>query len=378
MPNNFFDIAIIGGGLAGLSLAIQAAKKDYKVVLFEKEIYPFHKVCGEYISNESLDFIKLLGVPLNNYNLPSINKLNISDAKGRQYSFDLPLGGFGISRYKLDNELYKIAQQKGVQIFIETKVINVEFKDHVFIIYTSSGDFNAKVAIGSFGKKSNLDIKLNRFFSVAKPDKLNNFIGVKYHIKYHQPTEIISLHNFKNGYCGISNIENDKCCLCYLTTAENLKQNQNSVKVLEQQALWQNPLLERIFSNAEFLYEAPLTISQISFDKKTQIENHILMLGDAAGMITPLCGNGMSMALHSSKIAFANVDNFLKKRISRKQMENNYELQWKQHFSRRLQTGRIVQRFFGNETSTAFFLKLMNTIPFIAKQIIQSTHGKSF
>jgi len=45
-----YDIAIIGGGLAGLSLAILAANANYSVALFEKEAYPFHKVCGEYIS----------------------------------------------------------------------------------------------------------------------------------------------------------------------------------------------------------------------------------------------------------------------------------------------------------------------------------------
>ena len=45
-----FDCAIIGGGLAGLCLAIQLADADRSVVLLEKNSYPFHKVCGEYIS----------------------------------------------------------------------------------------------------------------------------------------------------------------------------------------------------------------------------------------------------------------------------------------------------------------------------------------
>jgi len=48
-----YDAAIIGGGLAGLALSIQLSKKGYRVILFEKEQYPFHKVCGEYISMES-------------------------------------------------------------------------------------------------------------------------------------------------------------------------------------------------------------------------------------------------------------------------------------------------------------------------------------
>ena len=68
-------IVVIGGGLAGLSLSIQLAKAGYKVVLFEKEKYPFHKVCGEYISLESWNFIEQLGLPLSNMNLPIIKKL---------------------------------------------------------------------------------------------------------------------------------------------------------------------------------------------------------------------------------------------------------------------------------------------------------------
>jgi len=55
-----YDIAIIGGGLAGLSLAILAADASYKVALVEKENYPFHKVCGEYISLESYNFLMRL------------------------------------------------------------------------------------------------------------------------------------------------------------------------------------------------------------------------------------------------------------------------------------------------------------------------------
>jgi heterodisulfide reductase subunit A-like polyferredoxin len=44
-----YDVAIIGGGLAGLTFAIQMRKVGLHVLLCEKETYPFHKVCGEYI-----------------------------------------------------------------------------------------------------------------------------------------------------------------------------------------------------------------------------------------------------------------------------------------------------------------------------------------
>jgi flavin-dependent dehydrogenase len=91
-----------------------------------------------------------------------------------------------------------------------------------------------------------------------------------------------------------------------------------------------------------------------------------------------LCGNGMSMAMHASKIAFENIDAFLQHTIDRDEMEKNYSHQWKKLFSRRLLIGRIVQRLFGNNTSTSLFLKIMNKNKWLAKKIIRSTHGDVF
>src|SRR3954466_5304669 len=113
--NKIYDVAIIGGGLAGLALSIQLAKKNHKVVLFEKEKYPFHKVCGEYISMESWNFLQSLGLPLESLNLPKIDTLTITAPNGKSFTTKLPLGGFGISRYKIDNLLSIIARDNGVQ-----------------------------------------------------------------------------------------------------------------------------------------------------------------------------------------------------------------------------------------------------------------------
>src|SRR5688572_5125030 len=99
-----YDTVIVGGGLAGLSLSIQLARSGYRVIVFEKEQYPFHKVCGEYISLESWHFLISLGLDLEKKNLPIITQLQVSTTKGKIYQQKLPLGGFGISRYKLDHE----------------------------------------------------------------------------------------------------------------------------------------------------------------------------------------------------------------------------------------------------------------------------------
>lgn len=378
MHNQPYDIVIIGGGLAGLSLSIQASRAGYRTILFEKEQYPHHKVCGEYISMESFAFLISLGLPLQSMGLPMIKRLMVSAPNGKSLEQPLPLGGFGISRYTLDSMLANLAKEASCEIMENTKVDNVLFNENANTILAGGKQYTASIVVSSFGKRSNMDVKWNRPFIKVKHDKLKNYIGVKYHIKTDHDEDLIALHNFSNGYCGISKIEEDTCCLCYLTTADNLLNHGNNIKKMEERLLSINPYLKNIFSNARFLFDAPVTISQISFEKKEQVLNHMLMVGDAAGMITPLCGNGLSMALHGSKMAFNHIDTFLKGMTTRNEMEKNYQYQWQKHFSGRLRTGRMVQSFFGNPAKTNFLVSALRPFPSLTKALVRLTHGKPF
>lgn len=373
-----YDIAIIGGGLAGLGLSIQLARAGYAVILFEKEQYPFHRVCGEYISFECWNFLESLGVPLSDSNLPIINKLMVTAVNGKKIEQQLPLGGFGISRFRIDADLASLAKASGVKVLENTKVNDVDFRHDLFRFQTTEKEYQSRVAIGSFGKRSNLDVKWNRDFTESKPNKLNNYIGVKYHIKTDFPADTIALHNFSDGYCGMSRIEDDRYCLCYLTTAANLSANNNSIQLMEQNVLQQNPYLKKIFSSAEFLFDRPVTIAQISFEQKSLVENHVLMLGDAAGMITPLCGNGMSMAMHSSKMAAHTITLFLSGKINRSEMEQVYVERWNRQFKKRLKTGRVIQSMFGKNVLTNLFISTLKPFPTFTRWLIRQTHGEPF
>jgi flavin-dependent dehydrogenase len=376
-------VAIVGGGLAGLSASIQLSKAGYSAILFEKEKFPFHKVCGEYISLESWNFLQELGLPLNKMDLPIIDTLHLTAPDGKSFFTKLPLGGFGISRYLLDESLSKIAIKHGVTLVEETKVENIAFDREFTVQYISKNkSFNqsvhSKVCLAAYGKRSNLDVKWKRSFLESQNGRLDNYVGIKYHVQADWKENIIGLHNFSNGYCGISKIEDNKYCLCYMTNAQNFKRSNNNIQQLERQILHQNPVLKEILNNCKIIKEFPIAISQINFNKKHQIENHVLMLGDAAGMITPLCGNGMSMALNSSKIAVMQVHEFLSNKISRADLEKAYQEQWVKTFAGRLETGRLLQQFFGKPFLTNIFVRLFKTFPFLASSVIKKTHGKPF
>ncbi|HVY75863.1 MAG TPA: NAD(P)-binding protein [Puia sp.] len=375
-PPRLYDTAVIGGGLAGLALAIQLSKKGHLVALFERETYPFHKVCGEYISLESRSFLGSLGIPLDEWALPAISRVAISSPNGNLLRQTLPLGGFGISRFKLDAALAEKARCAGAHLYENTKVTGVEFDGRLFHIASSRGPFLAKTVCASYGKRSNLDVKWKRPF--IQKSKRKNYIAVKYHVQGNFPEDEIALHNFPGGYCGLSKIEEDRYCLCYLTRAVNLKKCNQSIAEMENLVLKKNPRLREIFGQSQFVFHEPLTISQISFAKKTQVENHILFVGDAAGMITPLCGNGMSMALHAAKIAADNLDLFLRGACSRDELESGYTKQWNDLFANRLRIGRLLQVFFGHPFLSRILIGLLKPFPGIVRRLIKKTHGDSF
>src|SRR4030095_11403945 len=143
--NKRYDVAIAGGGLAGLALSIQCAHAGYSTILFEKEKYPFHKVWGEYISVESWNFLEELGVPLSQMNLPIIRRLLVTAPNGKELRQNLPLGGFGISRYKLDAMLAGIAKQNGLELIESTKVDEIKFENEIFTLQSVAGNYDARI-----------------------------------------------------------------------------------------------------------------------------------------------------------------------------------------------------------------------------------------
>ncbi|MGZ3978696.1 MAG: NAD(P)/FAD-dependent oxidoreductase [Flavisolibacter sp.] len=379
---NFYDVAIIGGGLAGLSCAISLGREGHSVILFEKEKFPFHKVCGEYLGEESWNYLRQLGVSLEEMRLPLIDTLLLTAPGGQSFTTPLHARGMGISRYALDSRLAQLARETGVELVEETKADEVISGENYEVRFSSRAtdqkSISARVCCAAYGKRSNLDVKWKRGFLDQQDKRLFNYVGIKYHVEGTGKENVIQLHNFENGYCGLSKIEKDKYCLCYMTRAEDLKLCENNISLLEHTILMKNPHLAKIFSQSRFLPGFPLTISQINFQEKKQVENGILMLGDAAGLLTPLCGNGMSIALHTGKLASEVIHPFLSGDITRAKMEAGYAHQWTSLFSRRLQTGRTLQRFFGNIRLSNAFVAGFRAFPFLAGPVQRMTHGKSF
>lgn len=369
MNNN--QVIIIGAGLAGLTAAIHLSKARIGVTLIEKHAFPRHKVCGEYVSNEVLPYLQSIGADPAVLNPTQISRTEFSSVNGKTIKSQLPLGGFGVSRYQFDNFLLEKALDNGCQLLTQT-VTDVSFASEKFEITLADGQkLSAEMVIGAFGKRSNIDQKLSRSFLQRK----SPWLAVKAHYSGDFPDDLVALHNFSGGYCGVSKVENNRINICYLADYESFKKHRN-ITDFERHVVCKNPNLKALFDNSTMLFEKPLTISQISFENKRSVDSHLMMAGDSAGLINPLCGNGMAIAIHSSKIASELLIAYFDGEISRELVEKRYESEWNLQFRSRIRTGRLLAGLLQRQPLSNIALAGLTTFPFLMPQIIRKTHGQ--
>ncbi|MVN76299.1 FAD-dependent oxidoreductase [Hymenobacter sp. HMF4947] len=371
------EVLILGGGLAGLAAALDLAGRGHRVVVVERKQYPFHRVCGEYVSHEVQPYLRRLGADPAPLGPASISWFRLSSPAGRTLDSPLDMGGFGVSRYRLDEHLYRLALARGVGFVLPATVAEVTFDaaaDRHRVTLADGRCLTARLVLGTYGKRSALDRQLGRaFFGQRSP-----YVGIKHHLRLPGfARDVIALHNFRDGYAGISAIEEDKLCFCYLTTRDNLRRS-GSVAALEGEVLAQNPHLADILGSAERLYAQPEVINEISFAPKLPVEQHLLMVGDAAGLITPLCGNGMAMALHGAALVAPLASEFLQGLLARPALEAAYAQAWRRQFGTRLRVGRAVQGLFGGPILSELVVGALRHWPAAVRTLMRQTHGTAF
>lgn len=368
------DVIVIGGGLAGLALSIDLRKRGYSVVVIEKGSYPRQKVCGEYISMESKRYLYALCPALEQLRLPEISSFRLSSTGDKELVTGLGMGGFGISRYLLEELLYKEALAQGVHFILDTKATEVTaIAGMHYRVRTHAGSFEARLVCNASGRRSNLEVTGRKTKNIA-----SNYIGIKYHVRLERKAEQIEIHNFPGGYCGISNVEEGKACLCYIVNAKMLSAVNRSIPELEEKVLSRNGNLAAIFKNAEFISREPVSISGINFLIKQPFDDTVFFLGDSAGSIAPVTGNGMSMALRSAFMLANFADLYLSGKLTREELTRRYADFWQKEFSLRIRLSRSFQKLSEFPFLTRISIALFNFFPSLAKAVIRRTHGQPF
>lgn len=358
-----YDVVIAGGGLAGLCLAIQLRLWNKTVLVIEKGNYPTHRVCGEYVSEESRAYLEDLGIPISELALPEIRQLVISSQSQNTIRHTLQQGGFGISRFTLDNLLYERAKELDVHFLLNTRAINFHSVGRKKVGFdTTNGIFIGKKLVVATGKLP--------FLKKLKPNKAKKYLGVKYHVLgLSLPKNQIELHNFSGGYLGVSAIEDNKYCICYL--AELPKNFKGNIEQFQNEVVLKNIRIKELFNQAQPVFKPPIAMSHFELGFAKQKERDILYIGDAHGTIAPLAGNGMSIAFRTADLA----TQFLVKNLDK---TGQIQFQPKGDFNWRIRFSTFLQSLLKSEFLTSNTLNLLKTMPFLTSFLIRKTYGKPF
>lgn len=365
------DVIIVGGGLSGLTAAIHLSKSGLKVLIIEKQSYPRHKVCGEYLSKEVLPYLDSLGLDIFQKNPAIIERVEISTIKGNLISGKLEQGGIGLSRFLLDTYMLEKAIKNGCILIQDTVLSISQLEVHAEVLTEKHGMIKARKVLAAYGKRSNLDLIQNRRF--LRQD--SSWLGVKAHYRGNFPNDLVALHHFKGGYCGVSQVENSIINICYLTTYESFKKAKN-IDDFQMQVMSENPFLRELFNSCEAIFQ-PISIGQVSFAGKTTTESDVLMLGDTAGLIHPFCGNGMAIAIHSAKLAAELVIENLAEGNLNSELSRRYSILWNKEFKKRIDRSKVWAALIRHESTSEILLGVLTLLPFMLPLIIKQTHGKT-
>lgn len=380
MTSPLYDVAIAGGGPAGCSAAIRLTQRGARVVLCEARTYPHDKVCGEFLSPECSTLLARLGLKseLATLGAVPIGTASLAAPDGVTWETHFPAPAWGLSRRALDAALAERARAAGVEVRSGTSVVNVAGNlGEAFLLslrYGGKDDcLRSRAVIGAHGKRSSLDRALGRQFLIRREP----YVALKAHFRGPRLPGRIELNVFPGGYCGLSEIENGTANLGLLVR-ESVFQAAGGAgpAAIDNFVTWlrrQNPRLDAWLGQASRLDERWLSIAQIPFSPKEAVVGDILLAGDAAGVIAPLAGDGIAMALRSGALAADLVLRYLDGKLSAAELRKNYAERWAHEFGPRLRLGRALQPLLMQRHAASVGLRLLKYVPSIGRALVYGT-----
>ncbi len=376
-------IVIVGAGPAGASLAIRLAKKNFEVILIERERFPRHKLCGEFISPECLEHFRELGVldEMLSVGGDRITETVFYEPNGKSVAvpsewFNGNLqGALSLSRAEMDFRLLEKAKKLGVKVLEETSAIDlliengevcgvkVRNNSGEILEITSDLTIDATGRAGVLGKilrrklqTSNLKSQKNfelvqqesksgkSVKSIQNPKSKiqNRLVGFKAHLKnVSMEKGVCEIYFFRGGYGGLSFVENGSANHCFLIKADVVKEFGGNADKIVENVVFRNKRAFSTLKNAEKITDW-LAVSVDEFGRKDlSPAPRLFNIGDASAFIDPFTGSGMLMALEGAEILAQIV---AEKSLTTEQIAAKYKLAHKQKFQKRLRICSIMRR----------------------------------
>jgi flavin-dependent dehydrogenase len=400
-----YDCIVVGGGPAGSAAAISLARSGVRVLLLEAKPIPHDKLCGEFLSPECQTLLAKLGAYDNLAQLgPAIipSASIIGDNRAR-WTTPLPGAAWGLSRARMDEAMLSYAAACGVLVHDHQACIRVSGDLlHGFSLRgrdTRTGlqdTYVTRTVISAHGKRSTMDRLLGRrFLGHHYP-----LIGMKRHFRGPPIPDGVALHAFAGGYCGLANIEEGLVNLCFLiqegtfkSAFERVRQPRSDTSMRDLQIDYggrdarnesvlamlasRNPVLADWLRRAEANASPGQSVGALAFGVRGTDAHDILNVGDAAGLIAPLTGDGIGMALQSGTMCAQHVMHYLNGKSHADDLKQGYARDWHTVFAGRIRLAGALQSLAFQPSLLRVLLQVLPHVPALGQWLVQKTRSAS-
>jgi len=378
-----FEITVIGGGPSGSTISCLLAEAGFDVCLIEKKQFPREIICGEFLSNEVTNILKKLGLFQQFLDLSPnlINSITFYFNNYKSINSPLYFQAYGMKRSVFDNFLLQNARKSGVIILQPATVINITGEKGQYVLKIHDEQKNnrlvkSKIIICAYGRKNILDKTLRRNFTETQ----SNLTGVKFHI----PNNLID--DFNNSeirmylsdgiYCGINKVSDNETTVCFLENRNKPGGISKShlIDLFFEKYKFSNPLKNKIKEEMDSILV--YGTGNIYFGEKDIVKNGIYFIGDAAGVIAPLAGDGIGMGMESAYLLSEILQLQRNENLTQEKTELIYKKQWKNLFGERIRTALLLQRIIMFKISRRISYKIASAYPDIIRLLIKRTRNK--
>lgn len=370
---NHFDAIIVGAGIAGSSCALQLSRLGVKTLLLDRQTFPRHKTCGEFLSPESGQMLDFLGIQLQNHVHTSImNQAKIIMPNGGEIQAPFPGPARGISRFELDNMLHEKATEAGCDLLTQATVTGIrQLPDDSYEVEVKQKSqtliFNSQTVIGAYGTK-----KLRGAKTAHDRRDQQLFVGIKSHFSGIEMPPRVDLFFCEGGYVGISPIENNRVNIAALVTLEAVQGSGKSVPEMLKAVSKSNSKLAVRLAEGIPVPGTQAGVAPIRLSNVPEPWSEYPHIGDALLMIPPLCGDGMSIALRSSILVAQWTVPYLQGKISFADWKEGYTEGANKEFTQLLRRSRRIQKLAFARTNR-FYPYLVRLFPGVAHYLVKTT-----
>lgn len=366
--SNTYDVAIVGAGPAGSSLAIRLAQAGKRVVLVEKEKFPRHKLCGEFISPECVPHFAQLGVlaEISDGGGSKLTETVFYSRSGRGVAVPSAMFGgvdrhaIGLSRAQMDLCLMERAAAVGVEVRESTSaslVLDGARATGLRLKGVHQPSTTLQIGAALVVDASGRGRALSRNIAASSFRKAK-LVAFKTHATgVDLPAGRCGIFSYSGGYGGTNRVEGGLHNICFIASAADVRRLGSDPESIFRETVCSNERAKRVFRDVKFQNEwLAVPIDRFGRGELVPVPG-LLAIGDAASFIDPFTGSGMLLALESARLAAECI-------LEAGEVALEYQKRYSALFDRRLKVCSWIRRVslvpFMTE-ATVLALKLSNT-----------------